>query len=165
MALEHLQVYARGNSSPLTEYFVWPRKDAWEELKLALEARPWISDKDKILLLNRLAVGGTASSACAAVRCAAVLLCKVSAAAGSVCAVVVLQLLLHEEGIIIRVCAAEVVSGGRLQAAALLRHGTIVYYNFSRMTPSRAICANNSKRQQLASVRRAPWTLLPCLLS
>jgi 30S ribosomal protein 3 len=48
------QVYARGNSSPLTEYFVWPRKDAWEELKLALEARPWISDKDKILLLNRL---------------------------------------------------------------------------------------------------------------
>eukprot|EP00775_Hariotina_reticulata_P001251 gene1251-1591_t len=48
------QVYARGNSSPLTEYFVWPRKDAWEELKLALETRPWISDKDKILLLNRL---------------------------------------------------------------------------------------------------------------
>jgi 30S ribosomal protein 3 len=48
------QVYARGNSSPLTEYFVWPRKDAWEELKLALEARPWISDLDKVGLLNRL---------------------------------------------------------------------------------------------------------------
>lgn len=48
------QVYARGNSSPLTEYFVWPRKDAWEELKMALEARSWISDLDKVRLLNRL---------------------------------------------------------------------------------------------------------------
>jgi 30S ribosomal protein 3 len=41
-------VYARGNSSPLTEYFVWPRKDAWEELKMALEARAWIGDLDKV---------------------------------------------------------------------------------------------------------------------
>lgn len=48
------QVYARGNTSPLTEYFVWPRKDAWEDLKMALEGRPWISDRDKVLLLNRL---------------------------------------------------------------------------------------------------------------
>jgi 30S ribosomal protein 3 len=42
------QVYARGNSSPLTEYFVWPRKDAWEELKVAMEGRPWVSDLDKV---------------------------------------------------------------------------------------------------------------------
>lgn len=48
-----VQVYARGNGSPLTEYFIWPRKDAWEELKVALEQRPWISDIDKIRLLNR----------------------------------------------------------------------------------------------------------------
>lgn len=48
------QVYARGNSAPLTEFFVWPRKDAWEELKVALEGRAWISDVDKIRLLNRL---------------------------------------------------------------------------------------------------------------
>jgi 30S ribosomal protein 3 len=48
------QVYARGNGSCLTEYFIWPRKDAWEELKVALEQRPWISDIDKIRLLNRL---------------------------------------------------------------------------------------------------------------
>jgi hypothetical protein len=48
LTLPCMQVYARGNSSPLTEYFVWPRKDAWEELKLALEARQWISDLDKV---------------------------------------------------------------------------------------------------------------------
>mmetsp|Transcript_5259 Transcript_5259/g.11525 ORF Transcript_5259/g.11525 Transcript_5259/m.11525 type:complete len:320 (-) Transcript_5259:430-1389(-) len=48
------QVYSRGQISPLTEFFFWPRKDAWEELKAALEARPWIAERDKVILLNRL---------------------------------------------------------------------------------------------------------------
>ncbi|GBF91719.1 30S ribosomal protein [Raphidocelis subcapitata] len=48
------QVYARGAQSPLTEYFVWPRRDAWDELRVALEAKPWITDRDRIVLLNRL---------------------------------------------------------------------------------------------------------------
>lgn len=47
-------MYARGAQSPLTEYFVWPRRDAWDELRVALEARPWITDRDRIVLLNRL---------------------------------------------------------------------------------------------------------------
>ena len=47
------QVYSRGQISPLTEFFFWPRKDAWEELRLALEVRPWISERDKVILLNR----------------------------------------------------------------------------------------------------------------
>jgi 30S ribosomal protein 3 len=47
-------VYARGAQSPLTEYFVWPRRDAWDELRVALEAKPWITDRDRIVLLNRL---------------------------------------------------------------------------------------------------------------
>lgn len=38
------QVYARGQISPLTEYFFWPRDDAWDQLRVALEARPWISE-------------------------------------------------------------------------------------------------------------------------
>jgi 30S ribosomal protein 3 len=48
------QVYSRGQVSPLTEYFFWPRKDAWDELKNALEQRNWINQRDKIVLLNRL---------------------------------------------------------------------------------------------------------------
>ncbi|XP_031249656.1 30S ribosomal protein 3-1, chloroplastic-like [Pistacia vera] len=38
---------------PLSPYFFWPRKDAWEELKATLESKPWISQKKMILLLNQ----------------------------------------------------------------------------------------------------------------
>ncbi|KAG2494069.1 hypothetical protein HYH03_007712 [Edaphochlamys debaryana] len=48
------QVYSRGQVSPLTEYYFWPRQDAWEELRMNLESRPWISERDRIILLNRL---------------------------------------------------------------------------------------------------------------
>ncbi|CAL8468497.1 g8037 [Coccomyxa elongata] len=47
------QVFGETQRSPLTEYFFWPRKDAWEELKSALESRPWVSERDKVLLLNK----------------------------------------------------------------------------------------------------------------
>ncbi|XP_051145831.1 30S ribosomal protein 3-1, chloroplastic-like [Andrographis paniculata] len=38
---------------PLSPYFFWPRKDAWEELKTTLESKPWISQKKMIILLNQ----------------------------------------------------------------------------------------------------------------
>jgi len=47
------QLFDNVKRSPVTEYFFWPRKDAWEELKEALESRPWIQERDKILLLNK----------------------------------------------------------------------------------------------------------------
>ncbi len=39
---------------PLTEYFFWPQKDAWEEMKLYLEAETWITQNNSILLLNQI---------------------------------------------------------------------------------------------------------------
>ncbi|KAH7533571.1 hypothetical protein FEM48_Zijuj04G0145500 [Ziziphus jujuba var. spinosa] len=38
---------------PLSPYYFWPRKDAWEELKVLLESKPWISQKEMIILLNQ----------------------------------------------------------------------------------------------------------------
>lgn len=47
------QVFSRGHRSPVTEFFFWPRKDAWEELKASLEGKAWIGEREKVLLLNR----------------------------------------------------------------------------------------------------------------
>lgn len=38
---------------PLSHYYFWPRKDAWEELKVMLESKPWISRMERINLLNQ----------------------------------------------------------------------------------------------------------------
>lgn len=41
-------------TSPLTEYFFWPQRDAWEEMKNFLEGKTWISQSTSILLLNQI---------------------------------------------------------------------------------------------------------------
>ena len=37
---------------PLTIYYFWPRTEAWEQLKLELDSRPWLTKEKKVQVLN-----------------------------------------------------------------------------------------------------------------
>jgi 30S ribosomal protein 3 len=47
------QVYSN-KVLPITEYFFWPRSDAWDEMRLCLKSKSWISSNDLVSILNQL---------------------------------------------------------------------------------------------------------------
>ena len=47
------QIY-RKQCIHLTNYYFWPRNDAWELIRLEINSKSWISDNDKISILNQI---------------------------------------------------------------------------------------------------------------
>lgn len=43
-----------GKVLPVTEYFFWPRSDAWDEMRICLKSKSWISANDLVFILNQL---------------------------------------------------------------------------------------------------------------
>ncbi len=50
-SIEHI---VKQGYSPLTPYFFWPRSDAWTQVRKELESKPWISNNEKIDVLNKV---------------------------------------------------------------------------------------------------------------
>jgi 30S ribosomal protein 3 len=40
---------------PITTYYFWPRTEAWEQLRLELDLKPWLQKEEKIKILNSAA--------------------------------------------------------------------------------------------------------------
>ena len=39
---------------PLTPYFIWPSRDAWEDMRVYFDSNNWISDTESVFLLNKI---------------------------------------------------------------------------------------------------------------
>jgi len=42
------------HSIPITSYFIWPKTDAWEQLKFELDSKPWLQEAEKVMVLNNI---------------------------------------------------------------------------------------------------------------
>nr|ADJ57449.1 hypothetical chloroplast RF65 [uncultured prymnesiophyte C19847] len=42
------------HSIPMTSYFIWPKTDAWEQLKFELDSKPWLQEAEKVMVLNNI---------------------------------------------------------------------------------------------------------------
>jgi len=37
---------------PITPYYFWPLSEAWEQIRFELDSKPWISEVERVHLLN-----------------------------------------------------------------------------------------------------------------
>ena len=41
------------NCSPITHYHFWPKNEAWDQIRLELESKPWITSQEEAEILNK----------------------------------------------------------------------------------------------------------------
>ena len=51
LAIDQINI---NRSNFLTSYYFWPRTNAWEQLKNELNSKLWISESERVLILNRV---------------------------------------------------------------------------------------------------------------
>lgn len=39
---------------PLTKYYYWPQRDAWEDIRIFIDSEKWISNLESVSLLNQI---------------------------------------------------------------------------------------------------------------
>jgi 30S ribosomal protein 3 len=39
---------------PITPYFSWPSRDAWDEMRVYFDSKNWIPDSEAVVFLNRI---------------------------------------------------------------------------------------------------------------
>ena len=49
LAIDHIVL---GQNYSLTPYYFWPKTEAWEQLKLELDSKLWLSQEEKIRILK-----------------------------------------------------------------------------------------------------------------
>ena len=47
------QIYLN-NIIALTNYYFWPKTDAWKLIQIEIGSKNWLNENEKILILNRL---------------------------------------------------------------------------------------------------------------
>ena len=43
---------SKSHTLPITNYYFWPKTEAWEQLKIELGFKPWVEEKEKVKILN-----------------------------------------------------------------------------------------------------------------
>jgi 30S ribosomal protein 3 len=42
------------NIIPLTNYYFWPKNNAWDQINIELQAKPWIEKRERVRILNNI---------------------------------------------------------------------------------------------------------------
>lgn len=42
------------NTIFLTSYYFWPINDAWDQIEIELKSKPWVKERERIVILNNV---------------------------------------------------------------------------------------------------------------